>query len=98
MKPVDFKGSNHSFGKPVDWNEKEKGECGSLPVNNNGEVSWSCWELDEHDLKQIMETKRVWLGIWAGKQHPVCSVHAYEPVQVTQFNYKNQDTEDMKEG
>lgn len=88
MKAIDFDGSNHNFGKPKDWDEKKDGKCVTLPVNNNGIVSWSCWEPSETDIQDIIENKKIWLGIWGGENHPVVSVHPVEPLQVSQFKHK----------
>ena len=63
-------------------------ECGSLHVNFNGSESVSCWELDENDIKDILENKRIWLGV-LGKGHPPVYLTTTEPHQITKFNIDN---------
>lgn len=85
MKPVNFKGSNIVFGKPKNMTNEE---CESLHVNFDGEQSVSCWELDENDIKDIVENKRIWLRV-LGPGHPPVFLMASEPYQVSKFNSDN---------
>ena len=85
MKAVDFKGSNKVFNKPMNMTDEE---CSPLPVNFDGEKSVSCWELDEHDIKDIVKNKKIWLGVLSNG-HPPVFLMALEPHQVSKYNEDN---------
>ena len=67
LQQVGFPEANKVLGPPQGMTEEE---CGSLEVYQDEEKSISCWLLREEDLKQIQETKRVWLWV-VGGQPPV---------------------------
>lgn len=90
MKPIKFKGQNRTYLKPPQMTEEE---CGSLHVNQTGNEIVSCWELDENDIKDIVENKRIWVGVIARKQPPIYLL-AQEPLQVSQQRVEDAKTDD----
>lgn len=87
MKPVEFEGQNNVYHKPESMSEEE---CGSLPVNQTKDIIVCCWELDENDIKDILKTKRIWLGIITSVQPPVFLTTG-EPYQVSVTKMENQN-------
>ena len=69
MRPVKFSEANGSLSRP---DGTTKDDCGLLPVFRDGETVISCWSLTDEDLKQIFETKRIWLRVWGTTHAPVC--------------------------
>lgn len=70
MKPVEFKEQNVILGKPESMTDEE---CEQLPIFTNGEQCISCWEVTEEELKEIVETKRIWVSVLSGStQPPIC--------------------------
>jgi hypothetical protein len=57
MKPVEFKGCNARLGSNQE--EYESLPAIYLPVKTGDVVS--CWELDDDELREIIETKKVYL-------------------------------------
>lgn len=64
MQGVKFKDQNAVFGKPATMSEAE---CGSLPVKitqkDNYAVIESVWELSEEEVRTIVNSKRIRLGV-----------------------------------
>lgn len=58
MNPVDFEGMNTVFGVgQPQYLDLPALRCGDL----QGTV-WSCWELDDEDIKDIIRTRKLWVG------------------------------------
>jgi hypothetical protein len=68
MKPIKFKESNLKLLPPPGVSDEE---CGTLDCWTNGEIVISCWEPSEEELKEIIKTKRVWLGVQGATAPPV---------------------------
>lgn len=77
--PIDFKGSNVTFGAPHGMTAEE---CGDLPCFFDGGVVVSCWELTEKERAYVAETGCVWLMVWGGGTPPVCVVGESPLVEV----------------
>lgn len=67
MKPIEFKEQNRTLGKPEGMTDEE---CSSLPVYANGSECISCWQLSDEELKKILETKCIWVGVLSGNTQP----------------------------
>lgn len=65
--PVKFNGANSELKAPKGVDEIS---CSDLPVFKNGINCVSCWEFSEEELKEIIETKRIYVSIWFGKTQP----------------------------
>lgn len=65
MKPVVFTEQNAVLKAPPGQEE----ECGELPTWWGDGQFISCWELDPSELKEVLETGRVWLRVFS-KHHP----------------------------
>ena len=76
MKPVEFKGFTHDFRKPETMNEKQ---CESLPalvhtIDIEGEkfnAIESVWQLDDEEVKQLLESRLIRLRVIANGMPPV---------------------------
>lgn len=57
MKPIGFEEANLIFGA-------NQPEYNQLPIlhKQDGDVV-SCWELSEEEIKQITETKKLWISV-----------------------------------
>ena len=65
MKPVEFPEQNTVLGKPPTMTAEQ---CENLPVfvgedNNHYPQIVSCWELSDDDIMDIVQTKRIYLGV-----------------------------------
>jgi hypothetical protein len=58
MKPTSFEGQNLTLGK----GQPEYLELPALVCNDTEGTVWSCWELDEEDIKDLIKNKRIWVG------------------------------------
>lgn len=72
MKPVQFEQANHNLNKPDSMTAEQ---CGSLPVYH-GEadgfpVFISCFELDEAELLDVMQTRKIWVHVYAAAHPPI---------------------------
>lgn len=72
MQPVSFKDQTKVLGKPESMTDEE---CSALPIKENMNGNYpsleSVWELSDQDLKVIMESKRIRLGILGKGMPPV---------------------------
>jgi hypothetical protein len=52
-----------------------------LPVHADGkEITISCWELSGDDLAEVLQTKKVWVWVFAGGQsQPPIGISATNP-------------------
>jgi hypothetical protein len=75
MKPIEFKEQNEVLAKPPNMTDKE---CQSLNVFTDGKQSVSCWEITDEELKEIIKTKKIWLGV-IGNAHPLVFIEAFKP-------------------
>ena len=75
-QPVDRETRN--FGKPLNWDDKTMGECGSLSVRDSqsphGNVMFSEWKPTKKELKALNNGSVVVLGI-SGFIHPVVQLY-----------------------
>lgn len=78
--PVEFPESNRALAAP---DGKSADGCGSLPVHADGkEITISCWELSGDDLMEVLETKRVWVWVFAGgRSQPPIGISTKNPFQ-----------------
>ena len=62
--PTSFDESNAVLDRPRDMTDEE---CGPLCIYRgkylNGNIVYSCWKLSEEELQEVINTKRIWLGI-----------------------------------
>lgn len=67
MKPVEFKGQNVIYGK--DQPEYQPLPAMRLP---DGTI-YTCWELSEDELKEVMETRKIYVSQLTFNQpiHPI---------------------------
>lgn len=77
-EPIPFRGQNAELGRGD--NSKE---VMSLPIRRQvhpdvGAMCISCWRLTETELKEIMRTGVVWVGVAGVTQVPI-SVMTYKP-------------------
>lgn len=72
IKGVSFTDQTQELGKPENMTEEE---CYSLPIKRTTNGEWpaieSVWEIPEEDLKIIIESKRIRLGIIGNGMPPV---------------------------
>ncbi len=72
MIGIEFKGQTKVMGKPSSMTDEE---CYGLPVqettNGNYPALESVWQLTDEDLKIIIESKRIRLGILGVGMPPV---------------------------
>mgnify|MGYP001095557830 CR=1 FL=1 len=83
MKPVKFKHHNQLLGPPPGMNENE---CMTLPVFTDGKQCLSCWELSDEEIKEIIETKRIWLAVMSGNSQPPVWLSTAENVLIESPN------------
>lgn len=81
MKWIDFPERNRLLGKPENMTDEE---CGTLPVFTDGQVCISKWELNEADIKHILEKGFVWLRVLSGETQPPVCIEAIETVFITE--------------
>jgi hypothetical protein len=58
MKPVTFEGQNTVLGK----GQPEYLELPALKCFDDAGTVWSCWELDDFDLEDLIRTRKLWVG------------------------------------
>lgn len=76
MKPVEFKGQTHDFRKPETMKDEQ---CNSLPalvhvIDIEGDkfnAIESVWELDDEEVKQLLESRLIRLRVIANGMPPV---------------------------
>ncbi len=69
MKPIRFKESTTTLGRPRSMTDEE---CGSLPVFRDDHRFVSCWKGDWKERLKFLFTGKVWLGVVTqGQQPPV---------------------------
>lgn len=76
MTPVPFKQANMTLGPAPGTEDKVT----PLPVFNDGEHTTSCWMLSPEELKQVSETGRIYVRVWAGRSSPPICAAAFNPV------------------
>lgn len=81
MKWIDFPEQNRLLGKPENMTDEE---CGTLPVFTDGKQCISKWELDEKDIKHILEKGYIWLRVLSGETQPPVLIEATETVFITE--------------
>lgn len=71
LKPINFTEANavYKLGDNPDQN---------LPAFKDAQSIISCWELEDSDIEQIKETKKMWVRIYAAGQPPIC-LHVEHP-------------------
>ena len=69
-KLVDFEGRNKVFVAEG---------CGDLPAMTGDGYIATCWELSDEELARILQTKRLFLLVWADGVPPV-SIQAASPI------------------
>ena len=55
------------------------GDVGDLPAFREDALSISCWELSAEELREVLDTGKVWLHVWG--QHPPVYVTAEQPFE-----------------
>ncbi len=78
MIPIKFRGANGVLSKPKNMTDAE---CSSLPVYRDGTYCVSCWELGEKELRKVMRTKKVFIGVLSGHTQPPIFLTATNPVK-----------------
>lgn len=78
VKPVEFKDQNDLLKSPEDMVD-----CDDLPIcrcfdYTGRDLTVSCWELTEEDIKELIRTRKLFLWAW-GRTHPPISVSAMAP-------------------
>jgi hypothetical protein len=73
MKPIKFPQANTNLIKPDDMTDEQ---CGELPVyrgaaENGFPVYISCFELDEQELLDVLQTKKIWVHVYAASHPPI---------------------------
>jgi len=58
MKPVGFEGQNIVMGK----GQPQYMELPALRCDDAGGTVWSCWELDDNDLADLVKHREIWIG------------------------------------
>jgi len=58
MKPVEFEGQNFVLGR----GQQEYMELPAFRCNDDCVTIWSCWELDDADIEDLVRNRKVWLG------------------------------------
>lgn len=58
MKPIEFKGQNMVLGK----GQPQYMELPALRCNDIAGTTWSCWELDDQDIADLVKNRKIWLG------------------------------------
>ena len=76
MKPINFKESNKNLLKPESMKD---GECGSLPVYNDGVYCISCWKLSFRERIKLLFSGKIWLWVWFGDTQPPVCLEATNP-------------------
>jgi hypothetical protein len=60
--PIKFEGATHDYGPP----KGREDSVGRLHCFKNGVCVVSAWQLDEKELKEILETGKIFLSIMSG--------------------------------
>lgn len=58
MKPTSFKGQNVILGK----DQPEYLDLPALICKDTTGLVWTCWELDDTDLADLMKHRKIWVG------------------------------------
>ena len=83
MKPIEFPEQNVVYTRPEGMTDEE---CGSLPTFQGGGSIISCWQLDEWERQQVLESGVIWLHVITDRQPPV----------LLSVDYPFYDTEEVK--
>jgi hypothetical protein len=86
MQSIDFEESNVILGKPATMTDEQ---CNSLNVFTDGQTCVSCWELSDDELKKLMETKKIWLGVLSGTTQPPVFLTVEKPLQQVAVTSEN---------
>lgn len=60
--PVSFEGAEGNYVADGPIKDLPTAETPYDDGTNTGKVVWSCWELTDDELAEVLQTKRVWLG------------------------------------
>ncbi len=64
MIPTHFPEANTIYTKPESMTDEQ---CGSLPVRiTKDNRCVSCWQMQPHEIEDIIKTGKVYLHIWGG--------------------------------
>lgn len=58
MKPATFEGQNIVLGK----GQPQYIELPALRCDDVNGTVWSCWELDDSDIADLIKTRKLWVG------------------------------------
>ena len=79
MKPIVFEEQTQVLGKPNSMSDEE---CGSLPVLQINGQCISCWELSPEEIKLVVETGKLWIGVYSGMSQPPVCPSVIEPIEL----------------
>lgn len=74
MIPIDFAESNFTWKGDGD-------QISDLPVLKTPLGSYSCWRLSAEDIRTLLETGCIWVGI-GGTAHPPVLITVNEPTEI----------------
>lgn len=76
MQAAHIQGANKFLGKPLHWDEKKFGKCGTLPVRDEdttlGPAMSSAWTPTPEEVAAIVAGASVYLTIIGRIHPPVC--------------------------
>lgn len=83
MRPINFPEANFVF------KGKDDGSIIDLPVMKTDIGAYSCWKLTPEDVKQIIETGVLWVGVYGGFHPPVLLTSGTPPEVVMERHAKD---------
>lgn len=89
MKPTEFEGHNIVLGK----GQPQYMELPALSCDDSAGTVWSCWELDDADLEDLMKTRKIWVGqLTFGNLFSPQMITTGMPLEVSVAAYKVKQT------
>jgi len=88
MKPTSFKGQNIILGK----DQPEYLDLPALRCDDEAGTTWSCWELDDADLADMIKHRKIWVGqLTFGRPFSPQMITTSMPLEVSVAAYKERE-------
>lgn len=71
MKPTSFKETNRVLGAGKNKNTGQLAICVCRHPDDDVPTLISRWKLDENEIKRIVETGEIWIGVLGTNQPPI---------------------------
>jgi hypothetical protein len=85
VKPIEFKGQNTILGIV----QEEYMNLPALRCDDTTGTVWSCWELDDYDIADLIKHRKLWVGQFTFKNKFVPQLlSSVMPGEVSMAMYK----------